>query len=582
MDRMTKSGNVSVLSVASPLRWLRANWPALLLPLLAVAALALIHGLQPDGPIRGAWPVLLIIAAILLAVLVPTASAKVAPFGLLAYGVFGIYLAHLLLAKFGGLQLYYGPVHVSGELRIFHFVSVSGSRSFERSGVDLAQVTPLIWRASSLDNAQAGLVLAEAVAFLAAGVWLLARTGAPGGGGLRRAMAQLRGTDGQPRTVPPLLLLPVLFLWEEMFSNALWFAGNYYGQNPAGPLMVAALIFAAGVAIVVWLPRAAAVLALAGLILFGLGGVLLSVHWLWAARLPLAALHWRAATMFYGAVQLAGGLDVQLRGEIGVPLPAGLSAVFGAAQGAVLLGLGCALLPRLLTWDADHRLARHAQELARRVEGLTRSRTDATDTAVAELRRIERDLHDGAQARLVAVGMSLRAAELLMLANPEAALALVAEARETSSRAIDDLRDLVRGIYPPVLADRGLADAVRALALDAVLEVSVDVDLPGEPPMPVAAAVYFAVAEALTNAARHAGACAVQVGVEHGDGMLRATITDDGHGGADAARGTGLAGVERRLATFDGILAVSSPAGGPTIVAIEVPCALSSVKISSC
>ena len=100
--------------------------------------------------------------------------------------------------------------------------------------------------------------------------------------------------------------------------------------------------------------------------------------------------------------------------------------------------------------------------------------------------------------------------------------------------------------------------------------------------MPVAAAVYFAVAEALTNAVRHAGAGAVQVGLEHDGGMLRASVTDDGCGGADASHGTGLAGVERRLATFDGILAVSSPADGPTIVVIEVPCALSSVKTSSC
>ena len=169
-----------------------------------------------------------------------------------------------------------------------------------------------------------------------------------------------------------------------------------------------------------------------------------------------------------------------------------------------------------------------------------------------------------------------------MLANPQAALALVAEARETSSRAIADLRDLVRGIYPPVLADRGLAEAVRNLALDTLLDVEVEVDLAGEPPMPVAAAVYFALAEALTNAVRYAGAGLVQVGVEHAEGMLRATVTDDGRGGADASRGTGLLGVERRLATFDGILAVSSPAGGPTIIAIEVPCALSSVKISSC
>ena len=107
------------------------------------------------------------------------------------------------------------------------------------------------------------------------------------------------------------------------------------------------------------------------------------------------------------------------------------------------------------------------------------TRSDATETAVAELRRIERDLHDGAQARLVAVGMSLRAAEELMRTSPEAALALVAEARETSSRALDDLRDLVRGIYPPVLADRGLADAIRALAMDAPVTVETDISLPG-------------------------------------------------------------------------------------------------------
>ena len=111
--------------------------------------------------------------------------------------------------------------------------------------------------------------------------------------------------------------------------------------------------------------------------------------------------------------------------------------------------------------------------------------------------------------------------------------------------------------------------------------MEVQAGLTGEPPIPVAAAVYFAVAEALTNAVQHAGARTVQVSVAHADGRLRASVIDDGRGGAEAARGTGLAGVERRLATFDGILAVSSPAGGPTIVAIEVPCALSSAKISS-
>jgi signal transduction histidine kinase len=265
-----------------------------------------------------------------------------------------------------------------------------------------------------------------------------------------------------------------------------------------------------------------------------------------------------------------------------VPLDGGITGLLAALEGVALIAVGCVLAPRLLTWSADYELAERARALARRVDGLTRTRSDAAETAVAELRRIERDLHDGAQARLVALGMSLRAVEKLIGSNPEAALALVAEARETSSRALADLRDLVRGIYPPVLADRGLAEAVRNLALDTLLDVEVEVDLAGEPPMPVAAAVYFAVAEALTNAVRHAGAGAVEVGLEHAGGMLRATVADDGRGGADASRGSGLAGVERRLATFDGILAVSSPLGGPTIVAIEVPCALSSVKISSC
>jgi signal transduction histidine kinase len=329
---------------------------------------------------------------------------------------------------------------------------------------------------------------------------------------------------------------------------------------------VALLIGAAAVAAVVWLPRAAAVLAVVGAVLIGLIGVLSGVQWLWDPRsAPVGP--WSGYTVgFYGAV----------------PLDGGITRVFAGLEGVALVAVGCVLAPRLLTWSADFELAERAQALARRVDGLTRTRTDAAETAVAELRRIERDLHDGAQARLVAVGMSLRAVEQLIGSNPEAALALVAEARETSSRALADLRDLVRGIYPPVLADRGLAEAVRNLALDTLIDVAVVVDLPGEPPMPVAAAVYFAVAEALANAARHAGAGTVQVGVEHAGGTLRARVTDDGCGGADASHGTGLAGVERRLATFDGILAVSSPAGGPTIIAIEVPCALSSAKISSC
>ena len=124
-------------------------------------------------------------------------------------------------------------------------------------------------------------------------------------------------------------------------------------------------------------------------------------------------------------------------------------------------------------------LLRPDAELAGRVVQLTQTRADAVDTAAAELRRVERDLHDGAQARLVALGMSLRAAERLIPTSPQAAMALVAEAREASSKVLTELRDLVRGIYPPVLADRGLADAVRALALDTPVRTETDIDLPG-------------------------------------------------------------------------------------------------------
>jgi signal transduction histidine kinase len=132
-----------------------------------------------------------------------------------------------------------------------------------------------------------------------------------------------------------------------------------------------------------------------------------------------------------------------------------------------------------------------------------------------------------------------------------------------------------------VLADRGLGDAVRALALDCPVPVVTEMDLPGRPPPPVESAVYFAVAEALNNIAKHADASSALVRLYHSAGLLRAEVTDDGNGGADSEKGTGLAGIERRLAAFDGILAVSSPAGGPTIVVIEVPCALSSPKIST-
>ncbi|MFF4404978.1 sensor histidine kinase [Streptomyces sp. NPDC001262] len=222
-----------------------------------------------------------------------------------------------------------------------------------------------------------------------------------------------------------------------------------------------------------------------------------------------------------------------------------------------------------------------AARLARRVHHLAASRTDATDAQAAELRRIERDLHDGAQGRMVAVGMTLRTVEHLLDTDPAAARELVAEARRTSAAALAELRELVRGIHPPVLAERGLADALRAAALDAALPVTAHVDLPGRPPAPVEAAVYFAVRELLTNAAKHAAAGRAELSVRHRDGSLHITVSDDGTGGADPDRGSGLRGVERRLATFDGTCRVDSPPGGPTTIALEIPCALSSPRTST-
>ncbi|TDD84101.1 sensor histidine kinase [Actinomadura rubrisoli] len=218
--------------------------------------------------------------------------------------------------------------------------------------------------------------------------------------------------------------------------------------------------------------------------------------------------------------------------------------------------------------------------LALRVQHLTETRSEAVDASAAELRRIERDLHDGAQARLVAMGMSLGAIEHLLDKDPERARLLLAETRASSAKALRELRDLVRGIHPPVLADRGVGDAVKALALDHPLNVEVTVAVPGRPEPPVESAAYFAVSEILTNAAKHSGAGRVWVDVRHEGGMLRIAVTDDGNGGATLDGGTGLRGIERRIGTFDGILALSSPVGGPTTVTLELPCALSSPKTS--
>ncbi|MET7762157.1 histidine kinase [Streptomyces sp. NPDC005355] len=265
-----------------------------------------------------------------------------------------------------------------------------------------------------------------------------------------------------------------------------------------------------------------------------------------------------------------------------IPVGSQRTANLAALLGLGFIGLGLFVSPVLLR---THFLLARAfldptpnMALAERVERLTETRHDAVDTSAAELRRIERDLHDGAQARLVAMGMSLGTVEALIEKDPAKAKELLATARANSAEALSELRDLVRGIHPPVLAERGLGDAVRALALRMPMPVEVEVELPGRAAEPVESAAYFAVSEVLTNAAKHSGAARMWLDVHHEDGMLRIAVTDDGRGGAEISPGGGLSGVERRLGTFDGILAVSSPAGGPTMVTMEIPCTLPAPK----
>ncbi|MFI6640159.1 histidine kinase [Streptomyces sp. NPDC050504] len=307
--------------------------------------------------------------------------------------------------------------------------------------------------------------------------------------------------------------------------------------------------------------------AVAGFLTALLPGVLLLYP---VEGLVLAAGLWRA---------FAGSGDVYWYGF--VPVDSQATGLAALGLGAALLAVGLFVNPTLLR---GHFLLCRAllgpgreEALEQRIDRLTETRHDAVDTSAAELRRIERDLHDGAQARLVAMGMHLGTIEALIEKDPAQAKQLVAMARESSAEALTELRDLVRGIHPPVLAERGLGDAVRALALRMAVQPEVSVDLPGRADAPVESAAYFAVSEALTNAAKHSGADRiwVDIGYRDEDGMLVVGITDNGKGGAVVGGGSGLSGVERRLGTFDGVLAVSSPVGGPTMVTMEIPCVLS-------
>ncbi|MFF7216622.1 sensor domain-containing protein [Streptomyces sp. NPDC008238] len=236
------------------------------------------------------------------------------------------------------------------------------------------------------------------------------------------------------------------------------------------------------------------------------------------------------------------------------------------ALGTYVLGVAAgarAGLTRLLLTPRD-------RGLGARVVELTRSRVRLVDAFEAERRRIERDLHDGAQQRLVALTMALGLARLDAPPGPLADQ--LARAHEEAGRALEELRELVRGIHPRVLADYGLAAAVADAADRSAVPVDVDLELPGRLPRAVEAAAYFVVREALANVARHSAAGRAEVSGGHRDGRLVLQVRDDGRGGAEPGAGSGLTGLADRVSVLDGRLSLSSPAGGPTLLRVEIPC----------
>jgi len=255
----------------------------------------------------------------------------------------------------------------------------------------------------------------------------------------------------------------------------------------------------------------------------------------------------------------------------------GSAVVLGLAQLAVIGAVVAGAFPPLAALHARLTLAwlapSVAERLADRVEELTRTRAGVLDAHGAELRRIERDLHDGTQARLVAIAMRLAVARQALPDAPPAVADLLRQAHEGTEEAMTELREVIRTMYPPILADQGLAGALHAVVAGAGVRADLDVGDLGRIPAAVEAVAYFAVTEALTNVAKHSRASHATVRVSRAGDRLLVTVRDDGAGGASEAGGTGLTGIRGRVAALDGRLTVASPPGGPTVVEVELPCA---------
>ncbi|MGW3569698.1 sensor histidine kinase [Streptomyces sp. NPDC000941] len=259
-------------------------------------------------------------------------------------------------------------------------------------------------------------------------------------------------------------------------------------------------------------------------------------------------------------------------------LPTAMAATYVTAVGLALLALAYWLTGALARADVRAATALlgpdPATELERRVEDLTERRAGTVDAADAERRRIERDLHDGAQQRLVSMAVNLGLAKATLGDLPEEARKVIDEAHREAKEAIEELNNLVRGLHPAVLDDRGLDAALSGIAARAALPVRLHVDIPERPAPTVEAVAYFVVSESLANVTKHAQATGADVTVARAGDILRVVIADDGVGGADPAQGSGLTGLVGRVGSVDGTFDLSSPRGGPTVITVELPCVL--------
>ena len=323
-------------------------------------------------------------------------------------------------------------------------------------------------------------------------------------------------------------------------SRSTWQQAGYHLL--AAPLLAAA----AGLAFLLWL-----------------GGAAYTLLYTWAwARTPGTLLYrgQSVSPMLHGVPVLG---RIPLDGYLTV---AGVAALVAAPWFSAGVGAVDARVARSLLGPS------RAEELQLRVEQLSRTRAGAVDAADAERRRLERDLHDGTQQRLVSLALQLGMARADP-AGPEQAQLVIAEAHEEAKAALAELRNLIRGLHPPVLEDRGLDAALSGVAARMPIPVKVTVDVPRRPPATVEAVAYFVVSEGLTNISKHAQASQAEVYVQRAGDRLHIIVSDDGVGGADPARGTGLAGLAKRAGSVDGSFEIASPPGGPTLLTVDLPCA---------